>query len=217
MLTTKESTPDVSQSKSNLVTFRLNRVHYAIPIEPLQQIIEMVTITPVLKTEAWMEGVINYHGLSIPVVNLRRHFGLDVIPYRWHTPIMLVNISGRLVGLIVDDVLDVLAVPRDQISDPHMILPTGVPETSLLKGIIQMGDDITLLINLSHLFDQRQVNALGVVTDVLTDVESESDDSALVKKPAARKKGGSAKEKVRKIAAVLATSKNDAEISAEDE
>ncbi len=195
MLTTKESTPNILQSKSNLVTFRLNSVHYAIPIEPIQQIIEMVTITPVLNTTGWMEGVINYHGVSIPVVNLRRHFGLDVIPYRWHTPIMLVNISGRLVGLIVDDVLDVLAVPKDQISDPHMILPAGIPETLLLKGIIQMGEDITLLIDLSHLFDQRQVQALGAVAEVLTDqpeakVEARIPATKTVEKKKGEKKKG---------------------------
>ena len=212
MLTTKESTPDVSQNKANLVTFLLNRVHYAIPIEPLQQIIEMVTITPVLNTAAWMEGVINYHGLSIPVVNLRRHFELEVIPYRWHTPIMLVNISGRLVGLIVDDVLDVLAVPRDHLSDPHTILPAGIPETPLLKGIIQMGENITLLINLMHLFDQRQVRALGAVTDVLVDQpEVEIEEKTPVKKPAVKKKGE--KKKVE----VPATPKNEIETLVEAE
>jgi purine-binding chemotaxis protein CheW len=218
MLATKESIPDILQNKSNLVTFRLNRVHYAIAIEPLQQIIEMVTITPVLSTEAWMEGVINYHGLSIPVVNLRRHFGLEVVPYRWHTPIMLVNISGRLVGLIVDDVLDVLAVPKDQISDPRAILPAGIPETSLLKGIIQMGENITLLINLAHLFDQRQVRVLGAVADVLTEQpDAKVEAQAPVKKPAAKKKGGSAKGKARKTVETPSAPKNEVETPVEEE
>src|SRR6185295_6288410 len=110
MLTIKENTPNILQNKTNLVIFRLNRIDYAITVESIQQIIEMVIIIPVLNTEEWMEGVINYHGASVPVVNLRRHFGMEVEPYRWHTPIILVNISDRRVGLIVDEVLDVLAI-----------------------------------------------------------------------------------------------------------
>lgn len=167
MLMSKEQAPEVIQAKTNLVIFLLNQVHYAIAIEPIQQIIEMVTITPVLKTEAWMEGVINYHGFSIPVINLRRHFGMTVVPYRWHTPIILVNIAHHQFGLIVDDVLDVLTLPADQIVDPKVILPLGIPETPLLQGIIQSEDNITLMIDLSHLFDQVQVRALNAATGAL--------------------------------------------------
>lgn len=164
----REQMVQVSQNITNLVIFRLNQVYYAIAIEPIQQIIEMVTITPVLKTEAWMEGVINYHGQSVPVINLRRHFGLDVVPYGWHTPIILVNITQHQAGLIVDDVLDVLAIPSEQIVAPQSVLPVGIPEIALLKGIIQMEEHITLLLDLEHLFDQVQVRALSIATSALS-------------------------------------------------
>jgi len=167
MLMTRETAPEIVQNSENLVVFRLNRIHYAIAIEAIQQIIEMVTITPVLKTEAWMEGVINYHGASIPVVNLRRHFGMEVVPYRWHTPIILVNICGRVVGLIVDDVLDVRAVLQEQIINPHAIIPPGIPETPLLKSIIQADNKIMLLLDLDHLFDQIQVRALATAAEAI--------------------------------------------------
>ncbi len=167
MLMTKENTPNILQNKTDLVIFRLNRIDYAITVESIQQIIEMVVIIPVLNTNEWMEGIINYHGASVPVVNLRRHFGMDVVPYRWHTPIILVNIFERRVGLIVDEVLDVLAVPEEQIIDPRLILPPGVPQVSLLKSIIQTERNITLLLDLAHLFDQVQVLALSAATHAL--------------------------------------------------
>ena len=167
MLTTKENTSDILQDKTDLVIFRLNRIHYAITVELIQQIIEMVIIIPVLSTVEWMEGVINYHGVSVPVVDLRRHFGLEVAPYRWHTPIILVNISNRLVGLIVDEVLDVRAISNEQIVAPGSILPPGVPQTSLLKSLIQTEQNITLLLDLAHLFDQVQVRALSAAANVL--------------------------------------------------
>ncbi len=157
----------IQTTLTNLVIFRLNNVYYAIAIEPIQQIIEMVTITPVLKTQEWMEGVINYHGFSIPVINLRRHFGVEVVPYGWHTPIILVSIARHQVGLIVDDVLDVLAIPVEKIVNPQSILPVGIPEIPLLKGIIQVEKNITFLLDLEHLFDQMQVRALSAATGAL--------------------------------------------------
>jgi hypothetical protein len=146
-----------------------------------------------------MEGIINYHGFSIPVINLRRHFGMEVVPYRWHTPIILVNISDHQVGLIVDDVLDVLAISSEQIVDPHSILPTGVPETPLLKGIIQTEKNITLLLDLAHLFDPVQVRALSATADAIGEQPAQANiGKAHAQKPAAKKRGAVSKEKTKK-------------------
>lgn len=178
MLMTKESAPDVLKNTENLVVFQLNLIHYAITVETIQQIIEMVTIIPVITTQTWMEGVINYHGHSVPVINLRRHFGMEVIPYGWHTPIILVNIHDRLIGLIVDDVLDVTAVSRDEITSPYSIIPPGVLGTPLLESIILNGNKIILMLDLAHLFDQSQVQALAVAVETL----GEQPERVIVKK-----------------------------------
>lgn len=198
MLMTQESIPSVLQNNENLVAFRLNRIHYAIAIEAIQQIIEMVMITPVLDTEVWMEGVINYHGSSIPVVNLRRHFKMEVVPYSWHTPIILVNILERPVGLIVDDVLDVMAVPQEQIVSPCSIIPQGLPGISLLKGIIQTEDKIILMLDLAHLFDQVQVGVLSATAEALGE-QSVQTIIEKVKKSSSKKRNATSKEKVKQL------------------
>lgn len=181
-----EPTPAI-QTKTDLVIFRLNQLHYALTIQPIQQIIEMVTITPILKTEAWMEGIINYHGNSIPVINLRRHFNLPVVPYRWHTPIIIVNVTDHQVGLIVDDVLDVAAFSAEQIINPRVILPPDIPETPLLKGMIQTADYVTLLLDPEHLFDQTQVRALNAAASALG--EQTTHQPAAPAKAAKKKRG----------------------------
>jgi len=196
---TKENNPDVLQNGENLVVFRLNLIHYAITVEAIRQIIEMVTITPVFKTETWMEGIINYHGSSLPVINLRRFFGIEVVPYQWHTPIILVKIINRVVGLIVDDVLNVAAVSREQIINPHSIIPPGVPETPLLQGIILADNKIILLLDLAHLFDQSQAQAVAAIVETL----GEQPKQAIVekaKKSVTRKQANGAKRKAEKIA-----------------
>jgi purine-binding chemotaxis protein CheW len=199
MIMTNEINPDVLQNSENLVVFRLNLIHYAITVETIRQIIEMVTITPVLQTGTWMEGIINYHGHSIPVINLRRHFGMEVAPYRWHTPIILINLVEHVVGLIVDDVLDVTIVSDEQIIDPHSIIPPGIPETPLLKSIILADNKIILLLDLAHLFDQSQVQALAATVETL----GEQAGQVIIekaKKSIARKQTNEAKKKAEKIA-----------------
>jgi len=166
------------QEKINLVTFRLNAVHYAFAVESIQEIIEMVTITPILKSEPWLEGVINYHGSFLPVVNLRCHFGMEAIPHHWHTPIILAHIASRPVGLIVDEVLDVVAFSLKQIVAPLSILPASVPEHLLLKGIVQAEGQTILFLDLAHLFNPEQIQALEAATRALAEQETQNQAGA---------------------------------------
>lgn len=201
--------PLTTQTKTDLVIFLLHKIHYAIAIQPIQQIIEMVTITPILKTEAWMEGVINYHGTSIPVINLRRHFHQPIAPYGWHTPIILVHIAGRQVGLIVDDVLDVVAIAQEDIIHPHRILPPDIPEAQLLQGLVQAPDHVTLLLDLEHLFDQTQVRALSAATSALSETAPQPEPAP---KAAKKKPGQAAKGKAKPAAAPPSVDSADPDI-----
>jgi purine-binding chemotaxis protein CheW len=154
----------------HLVTFRLDPQVYALPIEPIQQIIEMVTITPLPQVRASVEGVINYHGSTVPVVNLREHLGMTKTPMRLHTPIMMVYVSGRLVGLIVDEVLAVLDMPSTQIDRPKDILPEGLGNTSLLNGLFHTGGNTVLLLNTDHLLAPQEATALAEAAAALPDI-----------------------------------------------
>jgi len=151
----------------HLVTFRLEPQVYALPIEPIQQIIEMVTITPVPQVRSSVEGVMNFHGTTVPVVNLREHLGMAKTPLKLHTPIMMVNVTGRLVGLIVDEVLAVLDVPSNQIDHPKDILPEGLGKPSLLNGLFYTGGNTVLLLNIDHLFAPQEATALAEAAAML--------------------------------------------------
>jgi purine-binding chemotaxis protein CheW len=158
----------LSEHHAAMVTFRLGSQTYALPIAPVRQIIEMVTITPLPQGNHTIAGVINFHGTLVPVINLRRYLGLDEISLQLHTPIILVNISERLVGLIVDQVLDVLERPADQIIDPSSILLEEMGEIPLLKGLIQSQDGSILLLNLEQLFKSSQARSLLEAAAALT-------------------------------------------------
>lgn len=136
----------------NLVTFRLDRQTYALPIEPIVQIIEMVTITPIPHVNHSVEGVINVRGMTVPVINLRRHLDLPEVKLQLHTPIILVQTGERMVGLIVDQVADVLNVSASQVARPTDVLPDEMGDAQLLQGLIQTPQGAVLLLDLAHLF-----------------------------------------------------------------
>jgi purine-binding chemotaxis protein CheW len=144
----------------HLVTFRLERQVYALPIEPIQQIIEMVTITPVPQVNHSVEGVINFRGRAVPVVNLRRHLGLPRLALKLHTPIILILFGEYLIGLIVDEVQNVITCATGDIVAPQDILPEGLGETPLLKGLLRAHEKVVLLLDVAHLFDLSHAQAL---------------------------------------------------------
>ncbi len=156
-----------TERQLNLVLFRLERQTYALPIEQVRQIIEMVTITPIPQVNHSVSGMINFHGMTVPVVNLRKHLGMAEQPLRLHTPIIIVNIGGRMVGLVVDEVQDVQAFSRTQLINPRAVLPEELGSVPILLGMVQTGSSMIMALDLEHLFQIYDARALFQVTDAI--------------------------------------------------
>lgn len=161
-----DNSGDLSDQR-NLVAFRLGRQVYALPIEPVVRIIEMVTITPIPQVSSSVEGVINVRGVAVPVINLCRHFGLPEVPWGLRTPIILVQIGERMYGLIVDEVIDVLGLAANRISRVTDILPEGMSQAPVLQGVAHVQDDTVLLLNIEHLLLPTHIEEMvQAVTDL---------------------------------------------------
>ncbi|MCS7204052.1 MAG: chemotaxis protein CheW, partial [Thermodesulfovibrio sp.] len=85
-----------------LVTFTLGEEEYAVDILKVQEINRMKEITPVPNAPYYVEGVINLRGKVIPVVSLRKMFGLPEEEDRTKQKIMIMDIQGITTGVIVD-------------------------------------------------------------------------------------------------------------------
>lgn len=152
----------------DLVTFRLEQQKYALPIEPIRQIIEMITITPVPQVKEFIEGVINFHGKPVPVVNLRHQLSLPRMQLQLHTPIVLVTIANRLVGLIVDEVLDVINLSASQIVSPQSVMPVEVGDIPVVQGLIQLEGETILYLDTNHLFAPREVRQIAAAAEAFS-------------------------------------------------
>ncbi len=136
----------------SLVTFRLDRQTYALPLEAVLQIVEMVTITPIPQLDHGIAGVINVRGTPMPVLDARRLLGLPAAPRQLHTPIILAQAGTQPVGLIVDEVLAVLTLPAREIARPSEFLPPGLEAAACLHGLLIAPNGTVLLIDLDRLF-----------------------------------------------------------------
>jgi hypothetical protein len=83
---------------------------------------------------------------------------------------MMVNVSERLVGLIVDEVLAVLDVPASQIDRPQDILPEGLGKTPLLRGLFHANGNTVLVLDIEHLFAPQEATALAEAVATLPDI-----------------------------------------------
>ncbi len=159
--------------REDLVAFRLGEQMYALPSAPIVKIIEMVTITPIPQVNHVVEGVINMRGRAVPVIYLRRLFGLPEIPFQLRTPIIIVQIKEQNMGLIVDEVIDILSLSEQQISRVADIMPEGMGEAPVLRGLAHIQNEAVLLLDLNHLLDPRHVQQLAQVMSVLPDSVAE--------------------------------------------
>ena len=130
--------------EAQLVVFKLGGEEYGIEISQVREIIRKRQITPVPRQPRYVEGVLNVRGTIIPVVNLKKRFGLPGdLTSQPHT--IIVESSGGLVGLLVEAVREVIRVPGDHIHPPPSVT-TGI-DSEYLRGICRIGERLLIYLD----------------------------------------------------------------------
>lgn len=130
-----------------LVVFELSNEHYGVNISAVESIIKMQTITVVPHAPSFVEGVTNLRGTVLPVIDLRKRFGLALTEHGKETRIVVVDIDGVKVGMIVDGVSEVLSVSDDQIEPPSPIVTTV--DSAFIRGIAKLEERLIIMLDLA--------------------------------------------------------------------
>lgn len=167
--TVKKPSPSGRQGDGELlqlVTFVVGNEEFAIPILSVQEINRMMQITQVPQSPDFIEGVINLRGKIIPVMDLRKRFGLGQLDNTADCRIVVVEVSNRVIGFTVDRVNEVLRVNAD-IVDPPPPMVCGI-DSDYVQGVGKLDDRLLILLNLDRLFSEEDLELVDKTTEAGT-------------------------------------------------
>lgn len=141
------------------LTFQMGKEVYGIEILKVQEIIGMMPVTRVPKTPDFVRGVINLRGKVIPVIELRRKFGMESREDTDRTCIVVVQVIGAVgtvtMGLLVDEVSEVLNVGQEQIEAPPSF-GVGV-DTDFILGMGKVGQKVLMLLDADKVLSNEEL------------------------------------------------------------
>ena len=145
------------------LTFTLAEEEYGIGILKIKEIIGMMPITSVPQTPDFVKGVINLRGKVIPVVDLRRRFGMEAIDYTERTCIIVVEIQGQtgmvMIGIVVDSVSEVLNIKGEDIEET----PTFGTRlnTDYILGMAKIEGGVKILLDIDRVLSDEEAQMLS--------------------------------------------------------
>lgn len=133
----------------------LGTEQYGIDIQYVDNIVRMQRITRVPKAQHYFKGVINLRGEIIPVMSLRLKFGLEADEYSNATRIIIIKLESQYaVGIIVDEVKEVVTLDEDSIEKPNY--DSNDEKVSYLSGIGKHGDSLISLLNIAGVIVEKE-------------------------------------------------------------
>lgn len=142
--------PSVDGGASEFLTFRLGAESYGIEILKVQEIRGYETPTAIATAPAFIKGVINLRGVIVPVVDLRIRFQLAEARYDEFTVVVILRVAGRIVGVVVDSVTDVLKIAPDQIGATPEFASAAF-DTRYITGLGTVDGQMVILLDIEKL------------------------------------------------------------------
>ena len=146
----------MSETIQQFIVFKLDAQLFGIDIQNVQIIEKIKPIMRVPKAPNCVKGVMNLRGEIIPVVNLREQFELPQLDYTDKTRIIIVKLEDAMVGIIVDEVKEVIEIAQEQIEAVQNI--QGKMKTNHILGVGKVDENIVTLLNLSNIIEEAFEN-----------------------------------------------------------
>jgi purine-binding chemotaxis protein CheW len=134
---------------SEYLAFTLGKEEYGIDILKVQEIRGYEAVTRIANAPVFVKGVINLRGIIVPVVDMRIKFNLGDPTYDQFTVVIILNINGRIVGMVVDSVSDVTTLTADQIKPPPEMDTTF--NSDYLIGLGTIDERMLILVDIDKL------------------------------------------------------------------
>lgn len=151
---------DENVKKSKYMTFKSGNEHFGLDIQYVNEIIQIPSITAIPRTESYIKGLINLRGKIIPVIDVRLRFNQDPLKYDDRTCIIVVNVSTVTVGLIVEQIAEVIEIKEENILPPPKMGRVDRTDHKFVYGIARVGSSVKLLLDPDKLLNDEDVSAI---------------------------------------------------------
>ena len=140
------------------LAFKLGKEEYGIDILKVQEIRGYETVTRVANAPDFIKGVVNLRGIIVPIVDMRIKFHLGEPTYDQFTVVIILNIGGRVVGMVVDSVSDVTTLSQEQIK-PAPEMGTAL-NTDYLIGLGTLEERMLILVDIDKLMSSSEMGLI---------------------------------------------------------
>ncbi|MCX7185188.1 MAG: chemotaxis protein CheW [Nitrosospira sp.] len=154
---------------NEFLTFTLGQEEYGIGIDRVLEIRSYEAVTRIANAAEFLKGVINLRGMIVPVVDMRIKFSLGKVEYNQSTVMIILNLAGRVVGIVVDKVSDVITLTAEQMRPAPNFSSSFIAKYIL--GLGTVGQRMLILMDIEQLMpgnDKVPVNSASVVEPELS-------------------------------------------------
>ena len=159
------------EQKGKYMTFKSGNEYFGLKIQYVSEIIQSQTITAIPETEDFIKGLINLRGKVIPVIDVRIRFKQEAFEYDDRTCIIVINVKSTLVGLIVEQIAEVVEIKEQNILPPPAIGRADRAHHKYVYGIGKVGDSVKLLLDPDKLLNDEDLSVVEQADDALEEGE----------------------------------------------
>lgn len=148
-----------SSDESQLVVFKIANEEFGVNIHQVREIVRLVPITPIPRSPDFIEGVVNLRGQILAVIDLAKRLDLPPRARTEGTRIIVVEFEEKTVGMIVDEVTEVLRLANNQIDHTPEIIDTEIQQ-KYITGVGKLEDKLLILIDLKSVLSTEEIDHL---------------------------------------------------------
>ena len=153
-----------NKNSAQFVGFQIADQEYAFPIEQIREIVVLDKVTRTPQVPDYCEGVSNLRGSIIPIINVRKLFGLDPRPADGETRVIVVNVGDKTIGCTVDTVSQVMRIPQENIQPAPETVTAGGAD--YISGFARLETRLVILLDINELLDPEQLDRIRQVPTV---------------------------------------------------
>ena len=151
------------EATREVLVFVLGREEYGVDILKVQEIRGYEKVTPIPSAPDYLKGVMNLRGVIVPVIDMRVKFKMPEVRYDTFTVVVILRIAGRVIGLVVDAVSDVVHFAESDVRAAPQL--GSLVDGSFIAGLATQGERMVLLLDIEKLLSSGELNLLQQVSE----------------------------------------------------